>query len=486
MVTQLSGSAWKAASLVAALTLASTCAIEAQAQQPPPTTSAQSVSPDEARTIAREAYIYLYPLITMDVTRKQLINTDPKIAGIGGPPNTFNHIRKFPDADMRAVVRPNFDTLYSSGWLDLTDGPVVVSTADTGGRYFLLPMLDMWTDVFAVPGKRTNGTGAANFAVIPPGWSGALPPGTERIQAPTPYVWVIGRTQTNGVKDYGAVNKVQDGYKITRLADWGKAPRDIVQKIDPSVDTKTPPLQQVNSMPAVDYFKYGADLMKQHPPHVSDWSILARMKRIGIEPGKFDSTKIGSDALASGTAEGLKYMAEKLPTLARVANGWQMNTDTMGVYGDYYLKRAIVAMVGLGANQPEDAIYPLNVADADGDPVLGEHRYVLHFAKGNLPPAEAFWSLTMYDAEGFQVANPINRFAIGDRDGLKFNADGSLDLIIQNENPGPDQEANWLPAPKSGKLGLTMRLYAPKAEALDGRWNPPAIKRSTSIGRALQ
>ena len=486
MVTQLSGSAFKAASLVAALALASTSAIEAQAQQPPPTTSTQSVSPDEARTIAREAYVYLYPLITMDVTRKQLVNSDPKTSGIGGAPNTFNHIRKFPDADMRTVVRPNFDTLYSSAWLDLTDGPVVVSTADTGGRYFLLPMLDMWTDVFAVPGKRTNGTGAANFAVIPPGWTGALPTGTERIQAPTPYVWVIGRTQTNGVKDYGAVNKVQDGYKITRLADWGKTPRDIVQKIDPSVDIKTPPLQQVNSMPAVDYFKYGADLMKQHPPHVSDWSILARMKRIGIEPGKFDSTKIGSDALASGTAEGLKYMAEKLPTLARVANGWQMNTDTMGVYGDYYLKRAIVAMVGLGANQPEDAIYPLNVADADGDPVMGEHRYVLHFAKGNLPPAEAFWSLTMYDAEGFQVANSINRFAIGDRDGLKFNADGSLDLIIQNENPGPDQESNWLPAPKSGKLGLTLRLYAPKAEALDGRWNPPAIKRSTSIGRALQ
>jgi len=179
-------------------------------------------------------------------------------------------------------------------------------------------------------------------------------------------------------------------------------------------------------------------------------------------------------------------MTEKVPTLAREVNGWQMNTDTMGVYGDYYLKRAIVAMVGLGANQPDDAIYPLNIADADGNPVMGEHRYVLHFAKSDLPPADAFWSLTMYDEEGFQVANPINRFAIGDRDALKYNADGSLDLFIQNEHPGPDGEANWLPSPKSGKLGLTLRLYAPRAEALDGRWNPPAIKRSTSIGRALQ
>ena len=489
MVTRASFTARTVASAMSALAVASVSVIGApHAQQPPSSTaSAHSISPAEARAIAQEAYIYLYPLITMDVTRKQLNNTDPKSGGgIGGPPNTFNHVRTFPDADMRAVVRPNFDTLYSSAWLDLTGGPVVVSTADTGGRYFLLPMIDMWTDVFAVPGKRTQGTGAANFAVVPPGWTGTLPPDTERIQAPTPYVWIIGRTQTNGVKDYDAVHRAQDGYRITLLADWGKTPRTITQKIDPSIDTKTAPLKQVNSMPALDYFRYGADLMRQHPPHDTDWSMLARMKRIGIEPGKFDSARIGPDALASGAAAGLRSMTEKLPTLARVVNGWQMNTDTMGVYGDYYLKRAIVAMVGLGANQPEDAIYPLNVADADGNPVSGEHRYVLHFAKSDLPPADAFWSLTMYDEEGFQVANPINRFAIGDRDALKYNADGSLDLFIQNENPGPDGEANWLPSPKSGKLGLTLRLYAPRAEALDGRWNPPPIKRSTSIGRALQ
>lgn len=451
------------------------------AQQP-----ALPASADEARTIAQEAYVYLYPLITMDVTRKQLTNSDPKVAGLGGAPNTFNHVRAFPAADMRAVVRPNFDTLYSSAWLDLTNGPVVVSTADTGGRYFLLPMLDMWTNVFAVPGKRTNGTGAANFAVVPPGWSGTLPPDVERIQAPTPHVWIIGRTQTDGVNDYDAVHKIQDGYKLTLLEDWGKTPRAIEQKIDPSVDVKTPPLQQVNSMPAADYFRYGAELMQQNPPQVTDWSLLQRMKRIGIEPGNFDSAKVDPDALAQGAAAGLKLMADKAPTLARVANGWQMNTDTMGVYGDYYLKRAIVAMVGLGANQPEDAIYPLNVADADGQPVVGGNSYVLHFDKGDLPPANAFWSLTMYDAEGFQVANPINRFAIGDRDALKFNADGSLDLFIQNENPGPDKEANWLPAPDSGKLGLTLRLYYPKQEALDGRWSPPAIQRAdaTSVGRA--
>jgi hypothetical protein len=414
----------------------------------------------------------------MDLTRKQMINADPKVNPAGGPTNAFTHIRAFPPANLRVVVRPNFDTLYSSAWLDLSGGPIVVSTADTGGRYFLLPMLDMWTDVFAVPGKRTNGTGAANFALLPRGWTGQLPQGVEGIHAPTPNVWIIGRTQTNGVKDYDAVHKVQDGYRITYLADWGKTPRKIDQKIDPTVDTKTEPLKMVNDMPAVAYFKYGSELMKVNPPHDSDWSINARMKRIGLEPGRsFDDSKVAADVLTRGAVAGLKLMREKMPTLARITNGWQMNTDTMGVYGDFYLKRAIIAMAGLGANQPEDAIYPLNVADADGKPVTAENKYVLHFNREELPPAGAFWSLTMYDAEGFQVANPIDRFAIGDRDALKFNGDGSLDLYIQNTNPGSEKQSNWLPAPKGGGLGLTLRLYAPKPQAIDGRWNPPPVRR---------
>ena len=434
---------------------------------------------NEAQAIAQEAYIYLYPLILMDLTRKQLINLDPKANPMGGPANAFTHIRAFPTADMRAVVRPNFDTLYSSAWLDLTSGPVVVSTADTGGRYFMLPMLDMWSDVFAVPGKRTNGTGAASFAVVPPGWSGQSPVDVARVDAPTSYVWIIGRTQTNGVQDYDAVHKIQDGFRVTLLADWGKASRAVSQAIDPAVDTRTEPLRQINGIAPVDYFKRGAELMKLNPPHLTDWSTVARLRRIGIEPGKsFDASKVAADVLARANAAGLKLMHDKAPTLARIANGWQMNTDTMGVYGNYYLKRAIVAMLGLGANQVDDAIYPMNVSDADGKPVTGGSKYVLHFTKDELPPVDAFWSLTLYDEEGFQVANPLNRFAIGDRDALKFGADGSLDLYVQNENPGPDKEPNWLPSPKSGVLALTLRLYAPKPQVADGRWNPPAIRRA--------
>lgn len=440
--------------------------------------SQETLSPGLAQQIAQEAYVYLYPLILMDLTRRQFTNLDPKVNPIGGPANAFVHVRAFPTAEMRAVVRPNFDTLYSSAWLDLTEGPVVVSNDDTDGRYFMLPMLDMWTDVFAVPGKRTCGTGAADYVLTPPGWRGELPPGLQRIKAPTPYVWIIGRTQTNGVADYEAVHAVQDGYRITLLADWGGVARRPEQKIDPSVDTKTEPLRQAARMSPRDYFARAAELMKLNPPHASDWSIVARMKRIGLEPGRsFDAGRIDAEALAKGAAAGQALMQAKRASISRITNGWQMNTDTMGVYGNFYLKRAIVALGGLGANQPEDAIYPFNVADGEGKPVMAENAYVLHFAKDELPPVDAFWSLTMYDAEGFQVANPLNRFALGDRDPLAFNADGSLDLYIQHRTPGAAQEANWLPAPAAGELGLTLRLYAPRPEVADGRWNPPPLRR---------
>lgn len=449
-------------------------------QLPTVAATAAPASEEQAQEIAVEAYVYLYPLVMMDVTRRVTTNVEPGAKSIAGPMNTFAHAREYPPADFRDVVRPNFDTLYSSGWLDLTREPMIVSAPNTDGRYYLLPMLDMWTDVFASPGKRTTGTEAGHFAVVPPGWQGSLPEGVERIQSPTPYAWVIGRTQTNGPSDYAAVHKIQDGYKITPLSQWGKAAKPVESKVDPSVDMKTPPLVQVNTMPAAKFFAYGAELMKLHPPHVTDWSTIARMKRLGLEAGKsFDLAKAdpaARKALEAAPAVALETLKTKIPTLAQVFNGWQMNVNTMGVYGDYYLKRAIVSMVGLGANQCEDAVYPMCVGDAQGKPLQGDQNYVLHFEKSQLPPVDAFWSVTMYDAQGFQVANPINRFAIGDRDALKYNADGSLDLYLQHASPGKDKESNWLPSPKSGVLGVTMRLYAPKAQVLDGRWNPPAVK----------
>ena len=445
-----------------------------------PAGAQSTISEEEAHAIGVDAYLYFYPLVSMDLTRTVGTNVEAgKIPGFG-PPNAFHSFTAYPTADFKAVVRTNFDTLYSTAFLDLTAEPVIVSAPDTAGRYYLLPMLDMWTDVFASPGWRTTGTQAGNFLITPPGWSGEVPSGMARINAPTPFVWVLGRTKTDGPQDYDAVHKIQAGYKVTRLSEWGKPANPVEVKVDPSVDMKTPPKTQADTMPAGKFFAYAVELLKVNPPHITDEPMIAQLKKIGIEPGKsFDLEKANPvirNALASALEDAQALMAWKVPTLARVVNGWSMNTDTMGVYGNYYLKRAIVAQVGLGANLPEDAIYPLNLADDTGKPLDGANKYVLHFEKGATPPARAFWSVTLYDSEGFQVANALNRFAVSNWMPWKYNGDGSLDLYFQNEIPGKDKEANWLPAPK-GPFTLTMRLYAPMSDALTGKWNPPPVTR---------
>ena len=439
---------------------------------------AAMITEQEAHAIGVDAYLYFYPLLIMDLTRKQSTNVEPGKEFGRGPMNLFTSAREYPPGDFKGVVRINFDTLYSAAWLDMTKEPMIVSAPDTDGRYYLLPMIDMWTDVFSSPGSRTTGTQAGNFLVTPPDWSGTVPAGMMRISAPTPYVWIIGRTKTDGPPDYDAVHTIQDGYKVTPLSEWGKPAKPVGVRIDSNVDMKTPPKVQIDTMPADKFFAYAAELLKLNPPHITDQPIIAQLKKIGIAPGKdFDLDKAEPairDALAKAPEEGQQLMAWKLPTVARVVNGWSMNTDTMGVYGNYYLKRAIVAQAGLGANLPEDAIYPFNLADETGKPLDGANKYTLHFGKGDLPPANAFWSVTLYDAEGFQVPNPLNRFAVSSWMPFKYNADGSLDLYFQNDSPGADKEANLLPSPKSA-FNVMLRIYAPKSEALTGKWNPPPV-----------
>jgi hypothetical protein len=462
--------------------------------------SIQATTEEEARAIGVDAYVYLYSLATMDISRKQFTNIEPGKEFGKGPMNMFVSVPEYPPASFKGVVRSNFDTLYSIAWLDLTKEPMIVLAPDTGGRYYLLPMLDMWTDVFASPGWRTTGTTAATYIVTPPGWRPdlrdrfidefKLPKDTQRIEAPTPYVWIIGRTKTDGPPDYDAVHKIQAGYKVTALSEWGKTPTPVQVKIDPTVDMKTPPKVQVDTMSAGKYFAYAAELLTVNPPHLTDEPILAQMRRIGFVPGqRFDIEKLppavrkGLEAVPEAAQ---KLMDWKMPTLARVANRWSMNTDTMGVYGNYYLKRAIVTQLGLGANLPEDAIYPLNLGDESGRPLDGANKYTIHFDKDAAPPVNAFWSITLYDSEGFQVGNSLNRFAVSSWMPFKYNADGSLDLYFQNESPGKDKEGNWLPAPK-GAFNLTMRLYAPKSEALTGKWNPPPITRAQeTVGLSAQ
>ena len=441
--------------------------------------AAAAVTEEEAHAIGVDAYLYFYPLVTMDVTRKQLTNQEPTPGGIGGPMNRFANVGAFPSADMRVVVRPNFDTLYSSGWLDLTKEPMVVSAPDTGGRYYLLPMLDMWTDVFASPGWRTTGTEAGNFLVTPPGWSGTVPDGFTQIKAPTPYVWIIGRTKTDGPADYDAVHKIQAGYKITPLSQWGKEPVPPEVKIDPSIDMKTPPKKQVDTMPAGN----SSPMRRSCSSSIRRTSPTSRssrgLQRIGFEVGKsFDLDKADpavQKGLASAPEDAQKLMAWKVPTHgAGSPTSWSMNTDTMGVYGNYYLKRAIVTQLGLGANLPEDAIYPLNLADdgpASRSTAPATTPSISTRAKRRrLKPSGRSRSTTLTASR-----SPTPSTASPCRAGCRSNTnpDGSLDLYFQNESPGADKEANWLPAPK-GPYNLTMRLYAPKIGRAHRQMEPAA------------
>jgi len=442
--------------------------------------ASQKPSQEETNRIALQAYLYAYPLVLMDVTRKQMTNAPLGKYPSRGPMMTFVHLREFPAADFKEVVRPNFDTLYSLAWVDVSKEPVILNVPKVEDRFFMLPMLDMYTDVFAVAGTYADGKNAVKYALCAPSWKGTLPKGVKRLNVPTTLFWILGRTQTNGPKDYAYIHKIQDQFTVTPLSYYvaGKKYTPKFKK-DPSVDDVTPPLEQVEDMDAKTFFTYAMKLMKKYPPHATDMVMVTRMKRIGLDPEHFNYDALPANvkkALLPTPKEGHKKMRAYLPRLGENAHGWQMITKSIGVYGNDYLQRATINLIGLGANPYEQAIYPLNITDKNGKIPVGGKKYIMHFPKEQLPPVEAFWSITMYDEDGFQVPNKLNRFAIGDRDELKYNKDGSLTIYMQPNSPGKEKESNWLPSPKSGKLGITMRLYAPKQSVLDGDWQPPYIQ----------
>jgi hypothetical protein len=439
----------------------------------------QDVSAEEYQEIAREVYVYAYPLVLSRVTFQVGTNV-AEPTGTNAPVNQFGHMREFPDPSFTIVVRRNADTLYSPLSYDVSREPLVVSVPDSGNRYYLLPFLDMWSDVFTVPGARTTGDGAQTFAIVGPNWKGSLPKGVKEYRSPTGQGLLIGRTQTNGKADYEAVRKFQDGMKAVPLSAYGKPYTPPKGKVDPSQDTSAPP-DQVDKMSASTFFTLFAEAIKDNPPHANDYPILDRMKRIGIVPGKpfsfASAPKEVQDALNTAPPVALKQIKEAWSKAGVLANGWRTNLTAIGTYGTDYLHRAGVAYGGYGANAIEDAVYPTAFADADGQQLTSDHHYVVHFDKNQIPPVRGFWSLTMYNDRQLFTANPIDRYAIGDRDKLAFNPDGSLDLYIHRESPGKDKESNWLPAPASGPFTMNLRLYWPKTQVLDGSWAPPAVKR---------
>jgi hypothetical protein len=436
-----------------------------------------TVDTDELAADAREAFVFAYPLLLMDATRAQMTATATPTA-MAAPVNQFANLPQFPDASFHSVVSPNADTLYSSAWLDLTEQPVVLSVPDTDGRYYLMPLLDAWTNVFASPGARTTGTHSGDFAIVGPDWRGELPRNLREIDAPTSMVWIIGRTQTNGRADYDAVHQVQAGFRLTPIGSWGRPHTPPPGRPDREASAAAP-VDQVAGMDAESFFGRAARLLVDNPPRQADAVAMARMRHIGVAPGSFVWDSFGDRArraIAGGMADGLAAVeAEGRRPRGKIRNNWAL-LDDLGQYGTDYLRRAAVAWLGLGANLPSDALYPITRVDAEGKPLNGASSYLLRFEPGQTPPVHAFWSLSMYDDRQFFVDNPLDRYAIGDRDPLGFNADGSLDVLIQHRRPVERVESNWLPAP-AGDFNLILRMYWPKAAALDGSWAPPPVTR---------
>jgi hypothetical protein len=443
----------------------------------------------EAFKAAADAYTFGFPLVLMDVTRRVQGAAARQTTG-HAIANQFVHSRAFPDYTFRRVVSPNADTLYSGAWLNLKKEPIILSVPETGKRYYLMQMMDAWTNVFACPGTRTTGAGKGDFAIVGPDWKGKLPDGLHEIRSPTNMVWLLGRTQTNGKADYEAVHAVQEQYKLTPLSAWKKAtaPPDDTPA-ESTVNILTPPNRQVAAMSANTFFARLNALMRDNPPADADAPALKRFAAIGVVPGKPFDLSIVDPAVARDVERGVRAARESIlaystkPQANRL-NGWNLQTS-LGRYGTDYALRAGTAQSGLGANLPEDALYPWTRVDADGRPLTGANRYVLRFPKGQLPPVNAFWSVTLYNPEHFFVDNPINRYAIGDRDSLKLDEDGSLTLFVQHESPGRDRESNWLPAPE-GEFNLIMRLYWPKNPALDASWKPPAVMNTPAVAAPIR
>lgn len=433
---------------------------------------------------AIEAYIYGYPLVTMEMTRRVMTNVAAP-AGTHAPMGQMIKARSYPGASFRDVTAPNADTLYTTAWLDLAKEPWILSLPDFKGRYFLFPMLDGWTTVFRVPGTRTTGTGPQTYAITGPGWRGTLPAGVKEYKAPTNMIWLLGRIYCTGTpEDYAAVHALQDQIGLVPLSAYGKTYTPPAGAVDPSIDMKTAVRDQVSRMDAVAYFTLLAQLMKTNPPVAGDAPALARFARIGLVAGKdFDASMLQADFAKHIPQVAFDRIVLQFKTNSAVKeiNGWAYTTKT-GIYGTDYLMRALITAIGLGANRPQDAVYPTSSKDANGRAYDGANKYVVHFADGQLPPAEGFWSITMYDADYFFVANPINRYSISARQNLKRNDDGSVDLYVQTDSPGADMESNWLPAP-AGKFILMMRLYWPQEthpSILDGSWTIPPVAKAVA------
>src|SRR5262249_21345455 len=434
----------------------------------------------EMRRIAEQAYTFAYPLVVVEMTRRATtMGGDPRFL------HRFRHEVAFPDDRFRQVIRPNADTLYSAAWFDLSKEPVLLHVPDTKGRYYIMQFMDAWSETLTSPGKRTTGTGEGWFALVGPGWKGTLPEHVQRVDCSTNTAWLIGRTQTNGPADFDSVHTIQHGYKLAPLSTYpqGLAPLSIPDLAQLPPGANVPPPAQVARMSPTEFFQLFAQLLVKNPPHAEDAPLVQRLATIGIVAGKpFPAVELTAEqrhAITEGAEAAATALAGFDGSKQQTGNtGWS-SPGKYGRYGTNYVVRALAARFFLGVLPSEDAVYLSCLKDSTGQHLQGTQRYSLHFEKGQPPPVKAFWSLTLYNNDGYFSANSIKRFAIGDRDALKFNGDGSLDLYIQHDSPGADKESNWLPAPATG-FNLALRMFWPDEQVVRGAWTPPPVVAASS------
>ncbi|GGG94790.1 hypothetical protein GCM10007420_07940 [Glycocaulis albus] len=419
---------------------------------------------------AGQSYIYGYPLVLMDETRREVIEHG------GLPPNRLAHIRNLPGAGFTAVVRPNVDTLYSIAWLELGTTPLQLDIPAMEGRYWLFQGLDAWTNVFADPGVRTLGDGNVSVLIAGPDFEGSVPDGVTLYRSPTRTAWLLGRIEIDGQHDLSAAHRLQDGL---RLHPYRAMPGGHGVTLDrPATPTSRPaPPARVEAMDAPEFFNRLGALMVDNPPADGDGEALSRMQALGAGPGEsVDWSEYGILAVQA-ILRGVRLARQRLAEGPSQGTGWVMPEGHIGRYGTDYAYRAGVALYGLGANLPEDAVYPGARTDSAGDALQGGEHYRIRFAPDAVPPVNGFWSITLYDEDGYFIANGAQRFALSNRDELVTGADGAITLDIHPGPPAEGREANWLPAPEEGKFTLLARLYWPQESVLDGSWTMPPVER---------
>ena len=443
-----------------------------------------------------EAYIYGYPLLMLGTTERvgsTVPNPDVKLGA--APLNQFGKEKSLPDYTFTAVVLPSTSTLYASSFLNLKVEPVILHIPNMGSRFFILQMLDAWTEVSPEsPGSRL-GSAPGDYALVGPDFTGDLPASIQHvIHMPTNTMWMIGRIYTNGTQqDIDTVIQfVYSGLKLTPLSHYSDAVYDAPANIpvEPTIETVTPPLQQVAGMDACAFYGALAASLKYNPPILpQDKAIVKRLENIGIIQGEsFDCTTLDQNklvALQLAVNYARNFLTQTQATTP-TSTKWTVLTSNVGTYGAHYLIRAEVARSALGANNPVDAVYGYTQFDGTGASLNGSKNYKIHFdATGNqsVPPASGFWSLTIYDLNGKLVQNPVPWNAVGmpavqGHSGACLNSDKSLDLYLQPTAPptGSIQYCNWLPTPPGEGYIAFLRLYWPAPNVLDNSWIPPAIK----------